>query len=291
MRRLFLVILVLCFQFSFAHKPKHLLESSGTVKFYMQSSFNYAEFLKVKILAKNIDKLAQSLKVNDSIVVKYNHSYHEKGNDEYLLEYKKTKFLNSGKNKVFYMELRNDCLDVELILSLFDFSVKNKSQLSNYIHEVDVYDVFTSYKTGKRKITNLDFVHSIGNTQFSPEIEKLMNQEIKVVDDEFFSVFWKNGKYSFFNKNDATKSFLEGSDKELYYYQIVEDGMVVFMDDSSFRFIKNEGELSKKHELKCNNMIYYFGYRGNHNYELHSMSGTTYYYLVQRDKLLKEVEE
>lgn len=275
---------------SFAHKPKSVFEFKDNVKFYMTSSWDFAEFLKVKVITNLASDLLKKKNEKDTLIFKYQHSKGLNLVDEYLLEYKKAKFLSSNKEKVIFIELINDNLDIELVLKMIDFSIENKKNLDKYNLIIDDFDRYTSVKKGTRKITNISFINAVDYQIPSLNIQHLMKKEIGVFENELFKIKWVNGVFSFLYLKDKQNTFFEVSDKILYSYQEVNDGLVVFVDDSNFYFINEEGIISKKHYLKCNSEIYFFGYRQNKNYELISFSGDSYFYNSNRDKLYKEIE-
>lgn len=287
----FLIGLFFLVQPNFAHKPKSIFEFKDNVKFYMKSSWDFAEFLKVKVITNLASDLLKENNEKDTLIIKYQHSKSSNLVDEYLLEYKKTKFLSNNRNKVIFIELTNDNLDVELVLNLIDFSIKNKKKLDKYNLTVDYFDRYTSVKKGTQKITNVSLINAVAYQISSVNIQHLMKKEIEVFKNEIFKIKWMNSIYSFHYQKEKENTILEVSDKVLYSYQEVNDGLVVFVDDSNFYFINNEGIKSKKHYLQCNSEFYFFGNRQNKNYELISLSGDNYFYNGNRDRLYKEISD
>lgn len=286
----FLIALLFFLHPSFAHKPKSVFEFKDNVKFYMTSSWDFAEFLKVKVITNLASDLLKEKNEKDTLIIRYQHSKRLNLVDEYLLEYKKTNFLSDNKKKVIFIELINDNLDVEMILKMIDFSIENKKNLDKYNLVVDDFDRYTSVKKGSKKITNISFVNALEYQIPSLKIQHLMKKNLSVFENELFKINWENSIYSFLYLKEKQNTFFEIPDKQLYSYQEVNDGLVIFVDDSNFYFINEEGIISKKHYLKCNSEFYFFGYRQNKNYELISFSGDSYFYNGNRDRLYKEIE-
>jgi hypothetical protein len=290
---LFFIILFTTFKAS-AHKDRMFLESEGTVIMYMKSPFDYAESEKVKIITKLASELAKSLNEKDTILIRYNHNQFPKSFvPTYLLEYKKTTFISNGNNRLIYLQIENDNVDIEEILYLIDFGIKNKYKLKKYLDKVSDYSYETLKKTNSYKITSNSFITSLfiyekGSNDF---VKKLLTIGFDVFEDENFKISWKNKMYSITPKNKKDKFEVLIRDDEFYSYQVINEGLIFFKNNSTFSFFTNEGVLLDEKIIQKTNKVY-FAYKEKKSDDFYIMN--TYYgkekylFKINEDKVIEK---
>ena len=275
-RILFILMFLITFKAS-AHKDKMFLESEGTVIMYMKTPFDYAESEKVKIITKLASELAKSLKETDTILIRYHHKQlSEVFVPIYLLEYKKTGFISDGKNKLIYLYIESNKVDVEEILYLIDFGIKNKYKLKKYLDKVSYYSYKPLKKTHSYKITSNSFIASLFRYEkgYNDFIKSLLTYDFNVFEDENFKISWTNKMYSIISKKQESKIVITISDDEFYSYQVIKEGLIYFKNNSTFCFFTNKGVLLNENSIQKTNKVYYT-YKEKGSDDFYRMS--TYY--------------
>lgn len=279
-------VLFFVFNLSFAHKDHIAQDSCGKTKIFMRSAFKYAEFNKTKVIVQIIDKVAKELNYNEDILIEYNHQirryYSEK--DEVFLEYRKFRKENYLKIKII-----DSYVDIENLIKLVEFAIKNKTKLKSFKFEIDDFEFETNYKIGSHFITNTKIIDSLNNQKLNEKYIGLLNSKIEIFHDEFFQCYWLKNKY-YYLKNDMIETLYSIEDNLLFSNELTSLGLVIFHSNSQFFFINNNGEILKNHSLEeiNNSKVFYFFERRDKFY-VTSDREIGYYYLPDLDKLLKVV--
>ena len=284
-----IIVVFLATQISFAHKDKIIVENCGIVKIVMKEAFDYAESSKIKVLARLSNEIAKVLNEKDTINIWYDYKFREYYNNEYLLQFNKDTFGNS----YFKIRISHENIDIESVLKLVEYSIKNKYDLEKHIVVRKLYSEHNPQLTdnGEIKLTNDSFIYYLFLQDSSDLIARLVKSDIIIFKDDDFNLHWINGEYYFYNKKDFNQPFIKLSDKLLYSFQRVDKGLVIFIDKLGFYFIDNIGKLSVKHNLECgrNNVFYFYQFKDG-KYKVRSYYSDLYYYLLEEDELLKEVK-
>lgn len=305
-------IILLSFNFSFAHKSKVKFENFGNVKTYFVSGFNYgnktieAEELKIQIIGKLSRRICEKLKYKDTLLVEYQTYYFqnplfilENNNSNYrILGFKNGKVMRTNNNGIS-ISIINKKISIDDVLKLVEYSIKNRKSLNNHL-KVEDYFYGTDSKISVMANSS-DFIENITKKE-SKIVDEIKKEKIELVNNSLLrtALYWEKG-YFYFNINNGGKEpYEQNYNDELkiedFYYFLdspYSNYFFVFTDKNHFFYFDGIKEhTSELNEIpnKIDNSIFYLTKENFEKNIIFYDSGDYFYVYNKLKKEIKRIE-
>jgi hypothetical protein len=314
----FLIVLIFCFQTTFAHQDFWQVKQYDNIITRVISGFDFEEVHKVKLIGQMTRDLCDSLNFTDTIVLDFKHAYtgpikstYFIGVHDSLLNYNSDEPYHISHPIIIITE-HGSSFDFESTLKLVEYSISNKKKISKSQKKTETvlrHSFFDLYTISTRQ------TEEIVQGKTSNLVESVLsNKYWREVDFErpLIKCYWSNGEYYFeairYNNSDT----LIFKTKSIYFSQYFEEAAFIYINDSCFIFLNgNNPSASKKHLIEDKGKVFeymplkfvkinrynfacsisYYSPNANTWEEAVTLLQRTLYYQVNNDRLIQNLEE
>ena len=272
LRKILILLLLICSMESYAHSDFWKTKTFGNVKVRIKTGFIYEEINKCWIIGELALKLSRSLGYKDTVFLDFHHYYTEDCIPDYFLSFDDGSIIEGNydeksephlKRKSIIIREVSRSFDPCISLSLLEYAIKNRERIKT---EQKLLRYDKNYCNWKVNTIDTALIRKVTYSPVSTMLQTILQSKVyrsKTEDmegSEDLSYFYRDGKYHIYYKDYHSTS---GQKKEpillvtnnIYQFTTVTSfEAIVFETDDTFYFVEgvNSHYVSKRHIINNN---------------------------------------